>query len=254
MYNESPTINRVCDVDINQYLVAKFGSDADHAALATTHTDKIAGIADLKGLTGKRIDLIRHGIAEGRLGGVVTYGDLLTVNADSKLVTVTEEMANAGDVEIIGTALASGVLDDIIPIDVNIHRLSRLTAIAGASLITDASFVIGAETGDEINVAVQLLDGLDDPITEAAIVTVFLSDASTGIGITETAPDGDIAIGTNGAILGELVADKVFQVQTEATGAFDLDIGEAAAGTWYLVVVLPNGKQVVSGAITFAGA
>jgi hypothetical protein len=47
-------------------------------------------------------------------------------------------------------------------------------------------------------------------------------------------------------------AAKAFELVSEADGDIDVNLIEAGAGTWYLVVVLPNGLLSVSGAITFA--
>jgi hypothetical protein len=126
------------------------------------------------------------------------------------------------------------------------------TLFAEAEGTSSATFTIGTEAANAINVAVQLAD--TDGTAQASLqgVSVFLSDAATGIGIAATAPDGGVAIGTDGAILDATVAGKALWVQTEATGAFDIDITESGADTWYLVVQLPDGNQVVSGAITFA--
>jgi hypothetical protein len=115
-----------------------------------------------------------------------------------------------------------------------------------------ATITVGTEAANSINVAIQLTDAAGNSLATVGHVKAYLSDAATGIGLTATAPDGDIAIGTDGAILYEDVADKVFALQSEADGDIDLDIGEAAGGTWYLVILLPNGQKVVSDAITFA--
>lgn len=127
-------------------------------------------------------------------------------------------------------------------------------SINGSAVVGGATFTVGAEADDSINVGVQLLTAAGDEITEAAAVWAYISGDAGGDGVVATAPDGDVAIGTDGAILGELVTDKVFLLLSEADGDIDLDIGEAAAGTFYLVVVLPGGALAVSGAITFAGA
>jgi|OM-RGC.v1.026426406 hypothetical protein len=131
--------------------------------------------------------------------------------------------------------------------------LTKLTGlqINDAVVIDDVAFVVNDENTDTINVELQLQAGGED-LDQVGVVQAYLSDAATGIGVTATAPDGDIAIGTDGAILGEMVADKVFLLQSEADGDIDLDIGEAAGGTWYLCVILPGGTIKVSGAITFA--
>jgi hypothetical protein len=121
------------------------------------------------------------------------------------------------------------------------------TAIDGVanSQATTADFTIGTEAADVINVAVELQDGDGTAVSS-------LQGVNVGIGLTATAPSGGWAIGTDGAILGAHDANKSAWVQTEADGTFDLDITEAAGATWYMVVQLPDGKQVVSGAITFA--
>jgi len=45
---------------------------------------------------------------------------------------------------------------------------------------------------------------------------------------------------------------KAFTLVSEADGDIDINVNEAGVATWYLVLVLPNGKLVASGAITFA--
>lgn len=124
--------------------------------------------------------------------------------------------------------------------------------VGGKPIVAGADFTVGAEAGDSINVAIQLLTATGQEVEESCVVLAYLSDDAGGDGITATAPDGDIAIGTDGTILTEHVADKVFVLFSESDGDIDLDIGEAAGGTWYLVVVLPGGGLAVSGAITFA--
>lgn len=121
------------------------------------------------------------------------------------------------------------------------------------SMPTTASITVGTESDDAINVAVQLQDANGDNVAAVYHVECYLSDQVDGTDETAGAPDDDVAIGTNGVILSELTTDIRFKIQTNATGAFDLDIGDATGTpTWYLVVILPNGQQVISDAITFA--
>lgn len=123
----------------------------------------------------------------------------------------------------------------------------------GKEVKLDAVFTIGAEAGDSINVAIQFVDWENGgDVDEVVEVWGYLSDDSGGIGVAATVPAGDVAIGTDGAILGELVADKVFLFQSEADGDLDIDIGETGADTFYLVLIMPDGRRVVSNAITFA--
>ena len=119
--------------------------------------------------------------------------------------------------------------------------------------LAGVTFTIGAEAANVINVGVQLeqADGTD--LDEVACVRAFLSDASTGIGLTGAVPDGSVAIGTDGAIIETTLTDGSWLLQSEADGDIDIDINDVTGTpTWYLVVVLPDGTQAVSDAVTFA--
>ncbi len=114
-------------------------------------------------------------------------------------------------------------------------------------------FVIGAEASNVINVGIQLNDLEGDAMAVISNVYAFLSDDVTGLAISAAAPDVSVGIGTDGAIIVEHVTDLAWELQSEADGDIDLDIEDATGTpTFYLVVVLPSGLQVVSAAITFA--
>lgn len=114
------------------------------------------------------------------------------------------------------------------------------------------AFVIGAEAGgDTINVGIQLKDSAGDDLAVRGSVLAYLSDDANGDSVAATAPSGGVAIGTDGLAI-PLVADKAFLLTSEADGDIDLDIVEAAGDTWYLILVMPDGKLVASNAITFA--
>lgn len=115
-----------------------------------------------------------------------------------------------------------------------------------------ASFTIGAEAGNVINVAVRLKTSDNKNVAGRKKVTVYFADANTGAAVTGTGPNGTVAIGTNGAILNTVQSKKQYDIITDQNGQFDLNIGESGAVTWYLVVCLPDGNIVVSNAVTFA--
>lgn len=117
----------------------------------------------------------------------------------------------------------------------------------------NAEIVVGAEADNVINVAIQLKDYDGTDLAVRASVLAYLSDAAAGESETAAAPSDGVAVGTDGGCI-PLVVDKVFLLTSETDGDIDLDISEAGAATWYLVLVLPNGKRVVSDPITFAGA
>lgn len=113
-----------------------------------------------------------------------------------------------------------------------------------------ATITVGAEAANSINVAIQLFDG-DQEIGERACLFAYLSDDANGDSVAGTAPAGNVAIGADGVLI-PVVADKAFQLISEADGDIDLDIGETGADTWYLILVMPDGSLVASDAITFA--
>ena len=150
----------------------------------------------------------------------------------------------------LGTAITSTAAE-INKLDGATVTKDELNVLDGG--VHGVTFTIGAEDTNSINVALQLEDANGAAIAAIGVVHAYLSDSATGDGVVATAPDGDIAVGTDGTVLGELVADKVFLLQSEADGDIDLDIGEAGALTVYLCVIVPaSGLLAVSGAITFA--
>jgi len=113
------------------------------------------------------------------------------------------------------------------------------------------AIVVGAEGGNAINVAIQLKDSAGDDLAVRGSILAYLSDDANGDSIAATAPDGNVAIGADGLLI-PVVADKCFQLVSEDDGDIDIDIGESGADTWYLILVMPDGKLVASDAITFA--
>ncbi len=125
-------------------------------------------------------------------------------------------------------------------------ELNTLDGIA-----TTATITVGAEAGNAINVAVQLKDANGANVAIAQALPWYLASNSTGLTPSGTAPDGGTASGTNGKII-EWVAQLSGLMVFNATGQCDINITESGVATWYLVVVTPQGKLLVSGAITFA--
>lgn len=120
--------------------------------------------------------------------------------------------------------------------------------------LLDADFVIGTEAANVINVGVQLKDAVEGrDVTRSTSVGFYLSANSDGSTLTGTAPDA-LAIGTDGLLLlngGDVLTNG--DVVSESDGDIDLNITHAAGAlTYYLVLVMPTGRLVISPAITFA--
>lgn len=124
----------------------------------------------------------------------------------------------------------------------------KLTA---GSLLGSITFVVGSEAGDVINVALQFKDVEAADMAVRIGVFAYLSDDANGDSIAATAPDGGIAIGTDGLAI-PVVADKAWQLTSEVDGDLDIDITESGIDTWYLIVRMPDGSLLASTAITFA--
>lgn len=124
-------------------------------------------------------------------------------------------------------------------------------SVDGYVVPTTATITVGTEGTDAISVTVQLKDGAGSNITAIAGFMWYLSGDSAGAGIVGTAPNGGTAIGASGKIA-ELVAEKAGFALTNATGEAIFTLTDSTTPTFYLVVILPLGKVVISSAITFA--
>ncbi len=119
------------------------------------------------------------------------------------------------------------------------------------SPIGTPTITVGSESSNVINVAIQLKDAAGNDLAARGSILAYLSDDANGDSVAVTAPDGGVAIGTDGLAI-ELVAEKVFLMTSESDGDIDLNITESGTDTWYLILVMPDGTLVASGAITFA--
>lgn len=121
----------------------------------------------------------------------------------------------------------------------------------GRNVEVAASFTVGAEAANAIAVTVQLSDRKNGgDMSERINVAWYLSADANGDTIA-AAPSSGIAIGTDGLLI-EWTANVAGMVTSEADGDIDVVLTEAGTGTWYLALVMPDGKLYVSGAITFA--
>lgn len=119
------------------------------------------------------------------------------------------------------------------------------------NLSLGATFVIGVEGSNIINVGIQLKADRSGADSTRRACHAYLSDDANGDSIVATAPSGAVAIGTDGVLFDYGAAKKHFLLVSESDGDIDINITEAGVKTLYLVLVLGN-RLVPSGAITFA--
>lgn len=118
-------------------------------------------------------------------------------------------------------------------------------AVAGATI------TVGAENTNVRAITVQLTDAAGNDIaTRQAVQIAVLADAN-GDAFATTGGSTGIAIGTDGALLA-IVAKKLFAAISEADGDIDLTWTDTGTEAAYLAVILPNGKMVISAAMTNA--
>lgn len=131
----------------------------------------------------------------------------------------------------------------------------NLVAKGGALDLTakcaDATITVGAESTNVRAITIQLLDALGNDVNEVTQVeiVVFLNAAATAYVVTGGSTG--IAIGTDGALL-PIVAKKYFIATSEADGDIDLTWTDTGTEAAFLGVILPNGRLVMSAALTNA--
>ena len=114
--------------------------------------------------------------------------------------------------------------------------------------VANATITVGNESSDVRAIGIQLKDAQGNNLTIRQAVTLYVFADANGDAFSAGGSTG-IAIGTDG-LLSTLVAKKHFEVISEDNGHIDLtwtDTGTAAA---FLGVKLPNGKLVISAAMT----
>lgn len=125
------------------------------------------------------------------------------------------------------------------------------TGIEQAEQVGGVTYTIGTEAANVIIVACQLTDENGVALAVAGNVRQYVSSVSTGLDYEASPPDA-VAISTNGSLYksgGDSLTE--WSVTSEANGLIGISITHSGADTFYLVTVLPNGRIVVSGAITF---
>ena len=101
-------------------------------------------------------------------------------------------------------------------------------------------------------VTFQVQDALGSAVSAVFNLDVFLSDASTGIGLTGTTASGGIADGASGKTLSIMTSAKALRVQTDATGKYILQIIDSSKTTFYPCANLAGQGVTVGAQLTAA--
>lgn len=110
----------------------------------------------------------------------------------------------------------------------------------------NATFVIGAEAADAINLGIQINDNLGNVVSHRVPLTLYLFNDANGDAFNSD--NYTVAVGTDGAIA-EAVADKVYECLTEADGDLDIDLTIVGAATTYAALKLPGRTDLIFSAV-----
>lgn len=114
----------------------------------------------------------------------------------------------------------------------------------------DADITVGAETSTTtITVTIQLKDFAGNNLTIPASILAYTASDVAGLTYSITTVSTDTVAATGS--LAVLIAKGAYVLTSTATGAIVLTVTDTAANSFYLVLVMPNGKLVVSDVITF---
>jgi len=141
---------------------------------------------------------------------------------------------------IEGRRLGLGVTNEFISNDIQISRPC-----------VDATITVGAEAANVRAITIQLLDSNGEDIDHVEEVELVLFLTADRLAYVVTGGSTGIAIGTDGA-LSTIVAKKVFRATSEIDGDIDLTWTDTGTEAAYLGVKLPNGRYVMSDALTNA--
>ena len=112
-----------------------------------------------------------------------------------------------------------------------------------AEQVLDVAFTVSDNDTTTPNIAMQFKDVAGNDIAHPVCVICYLSTDTAGQTLAVDGTDTtEIAIGTDGTILAELVTDIMAVCVSEADGDLDLEITVADNKTVYWNVVMPNGE------------
>jgi hypothetical protein len=185
-------------------------------------------------------------------GWLTKLNQLATKIGDIGTINVASEDRDTA-VEAINKIISNiGALADLDTIDKTSIKAAINELILGVSLISSAAFTIGTETANVIRVTVQLKDLAGEDITERVGNVLGYLSATQDYPSFVSDPSGGWAIVSNSGTLSQFISNRVAHFTSNVSGVFAVDITESGTKTFYLVLVLPNGKLISSNAITFA--
>lgn len=102
-------------------------------------------------------------------------------------------------------------------------------------------------------VTIRAVDYFGVAMSKIVNFDLWLSDATTGAGLTATTASGAVAAGASGADLATLTTKKALRVQTDATGKYILSITDTAKTAFKVCAQVPDSGAIVVGVTLATG-
>jgi hypothetical protein len=243
------SVTRTANAVLTAYRFVKADADPANVIVCTANV-RAEGIVAAHAHVGDPVVVEKAGLAVVEAGAaLLTPGTAVVSDATGRAVAA----GATGDQNIAGytvsTATGAGELLTIL-----LFPATKYAGSAGGAVA--ATLAVGAEVAHPthtINVTAALKDYLGAAVGVANNLLCYLSDDAAGQTLVTAVLTADAVIGTDGTIVQIETAKKAWRVTSEADGHFDLTFAKTdGAATVYLNVVLPDGKIVTSGAITFS--
>jgi hypothetical protein len=216
---------------IAEYTIAKFGSDDHSLAPAASATSGLVGIFQHAALSAAEVRAMFLGVSKLKLGGSVTRGGPITSDANAKGVA-----AVLGQ-NVIGFALASGVVNDIIPCLLAPGILNSPGGVNGNSFKMVATAIFDATAGKAVGAYPLGVIIPDNGIITRAfgdIITAFVSTSNDGtIKVGSEDQDDDLLLAVDADTLAgifELIPDGTAAKMIKMTAARELVLTVAIHG------------------------
>lgn len=248
-YKPLVEVTRKANATLTAYRLVKADTDPAKVVVCTANA-RAVGVVEVSAVANDPVRVVCAGIMPIAAGAVLsTPGTLLVSDSTGRVVAA----GATGDQNIVGVQLStSGAANDLV--SVLLWPTAKYAGSAGGAV--GATIVVGAEVAHPthtINVTIQLTDYLGADVAVANNLFMYLSDDAAGQTLITSVLTADAVIGTDGTIVQVETAKKAWRVTSEADGDIDLTFAKTdGAATAYLNVVLPDGKIVTSGAITFS--
>lgn len=226
-------------------------ADTDPAnVIVCTANARAVGVVEVAAIVGDPVQVRAVGVVPIFAGGaLVTPGTAVVSDGTGRAVAA----GSTGDQNIVGYTVSAAAGADVL-VSVLLWPTTKYAGSAGGAVA--CTLTVGTEVAHPthtINVTGVLKDYLGGAVTVANSLFMYLSNDAAGQTLITAVLTADAVVGTDGTIIQVETAKKAWKVTAEANGQFDLTFAKTdGAATCYLNVVLPDGKIVTSGAITFS--